>query len=117
MIEPPRKRGLEDVHEVDAGAQCGLHAALEVVHRGVRHDLQQRRHAHRARHGDATEVVALEIDDHHVLGAVLRIGEELLGRRRAGPRALERPGGDAALGEIDGELLTMAAVPVSRNAP
>ena len=53
---------------------------------------------HRARARDATQVVAREIDEHDVLGVLLRIGEQLvlerdvvLGRRAARPRAGDRP--------------------------
>ena len=48
-------------------------------------DREQRRHADRADLADPTEVVADEIDDHHVLGLVL--GQEAVGRRRG---ALDR---------------------------
>ena len=51
----------------------------------------------------AAEVVALEIDDHHVLGALLRVREQRCAQRRvahrvgvARPRALDRLGVDAA---------------------
>ena len=34
----------------------------------------------RARHADPAEVVAGQVDEHHVLGALLRVGEQLLGQ-------------------------------------
>ena len=34
-----------------------------------------------ARHADPAEVVAGQVDEHHVLGALLRVGEQLLGER------------------------------------
>ena len=51
------------------------------------------RHVHGARLADAGEVVAAEVDEHHVLGAVLLGGEQpldvALGRLgRAGDRAV-----------------------------
>ena len=49
----------------------------------LRHQL---RPAHRARLADAREVVPLEVDDHHVLGGVLRVVDVLA----RGPRALDR---------------------------
>ena len=50
----------------------------------------------RAGLADAREVVAAEVDEHHVLGAVLRRGEQSLGvalarMGRAGDRVQARP--------------------------
>ena len=61
----------------------------EVQDVAVALDVHVLRHGHGARPRDAPEVVAAEVDEHHVLGALLRValellGEELvLGRRRA----------------------------------
>ncbi len=61
------------------------------------------RDADRARSADPAEVVAQDVDDHHVLGPVLGAGQELgreravfLGRRAARSRALDRVGRDPA---------------------
>ena len=52
---------------------------------------------------DPAEVVAPEVDEHHVLGALLGVGEELVGdpevlggRGAARARAGDRPRGDVA---------------------
>ena len=57
--------------------------------------LEEARDAHRPRPAHAREVVAPEVDEHHVLGAVLLGGEQplgvaLAGRRRAGDRVQRR---------------------------
>jgi hypothetical protein len=43
-----------------------------------------------ARLGDPAEVVSLEVDDHHVLGALLRVGDELGDERRVGVASAPR---------------------------
>ncbi len=60
------------------------------------------RHAHAARGGDPSHVVAAEVDEHHVLGSLLLAAPELLGEtqillvgRAAGPRAGDGMGLDA----------------------
>ncbi len=65
--------------------------------------LEERRHGDAAGRADDGEVVAQQIDDHEVLGAVLRVGGEraaqavVLARRRApARRPLHRAGDDAA---------------------
>ena len=75
------------------------------MHRRVRLDGAERRHAHGARQADAREVVAREVDDHDVLGAVLGVRREVGRERRveqrvvvARPRALDRPRLAAAVG-------------------
>ena len=57
----------------------------------------------RAAHADAAEVVAQDVHDHHVLGAILRAGQELAGEGAVGfrrgasrARALDRVRGHAA---------------------
>ena len=49
-------------------------------------DLHVLRDPHRARPGDPPEVVAPEVDEHHVLGPLLRVGLELLGEELVLPR-------------------------------
>ena len=60
------------------------------------------RHLHRARHADFREIVAQQIDDHDILGAILaalgqrqRLKRVENGIGEAAPRALDRPGLDA----------------------
>ena len=67
-----------------------------MIERGQLDDVAELVDADRAGLGDAAEVVALEVDDHQVLGGVLVGGGELLGATgRARARALDRPGLDA----------------------
>ncbi len=65
--------------------------------------------AHRARLDapparDAPEVVAREVDDHHVLGRVLGGGEQRLGARLARRGALDRRGDDLVAGPAQEQL-------------
>ena len=60
--------------------------------------------------GDAADVVAPEVDEHHVLGPLLRIGQELLGKRAillrrgaAPPRAGEGPHRHRPVDAVSGE--------------
>jgi hypothetical protein len=73
-----------------------------VHHVRVAFDLHQLLHSYRPSFRDAPDVVAPEVDQHHVLGALLGVREELLfglgvqlGRRAAAARARERAVGHA----------------------
>ena len=91
-----REAGAEQVEVRDAVAQLTGDLGDEV--RDVREalGLEEALDVDRPRHGDAREVVAAEVDEHHVLGPVLLRGEQALGvalagRRRAGDRVQARP--------------------------
>ena len=63
---------------------------------------------HRPIAGDAANIVAAEIDEHHVLGTFLGIGQQFLGESlvfvfvaTAGPRSGERPDGHASIDDPD----------------
>ena len=65
-------------------------------------------HLDRADLGDAADIVAAEIEQHQMLGALLGIGEKLLGqgavlgrRLAAPPRAGDRPDGHLAVAHPD----------------
>src|SRR5207249_5828359 len=64
-------------------------------------DLHVLADGHRPGSGDAAQVVAAEVDEHDVLGALLRIGLELLGQERvlASVRATRAGSGDRVRGE------------------
>ena len=73
------------------------HLAHDVHHVREALDLHALHELDRADLGDAPDVVAPEVDEHDVLGALLRVGEELLlerevllGRLAAAPRSRER---------------------------
>ena len=116
VIEPPGKVAASSAAEADVGAQAPAHGRDEVVHGRQRDDPRQRRHLDAARAADAPQIVALEVDDHDVLGAILRRGEELGGGRAIGvgigaarPRPLDGPGLDGAVGVERKEALGRVA--------
>ena len=88
-----RERRAHEIGEIDPGAQPAGDGAHEVEQAGVGLDREQLRHAHRPVLAHAAEVVAREIDDHHVLGPVLVAQGQ---RRPVGRGALDRAGLDAA---------------------
>jgi hypothetical protein len=82
--------------------EAAFDGADELMHARERLDVEQLAHAYGARHANLPEIVAQKIDDHDVLGAVLRARAQLLCERavarrigRARPRALDRLGLDA----------------------
>ena len=80
--------------EPDVGAAPPAHRAHEMVRgRGGASTAHSAGTCDRARLAHAAEVVAGEVDDHHVLGAVLRARAQ---RRRVGAGSLDRPGLDVA---------------------
>ncbi len=81
------------------------------MHVGVALQREQLRHPHAADAAAAPEVVAQEVDDHQVLGAVLRAAEQVVGVRlilvrgqTARARALDRAGLHLALAQADEAL-------------
>ncbi len=89
VMEPPGKVAWRSVGEAGVrpeGALDERHHVLDARKRLGRHEL---RPAHASRDAHPGEVVALEVDDHHVLGGVLRRGVEL-GRPSGRTRALDR---------------------------
>ena len=86
------------VPRAELGAHLAADLAHDVHHVRVALDLHAHRELHRAGLRDAADVVAREIDEHHVLGELFGIGEELLGEgdvfggvRAAAARAGEGP--------------------------
>ena len=93
-----RTRSAADV----PGRRRALDRRHQMVHAGMRLEREQLPRGHRAVARHAAEVVAREVDDHHVLGHVLRAGAQrerqaaVLGRIRvARARALDRTRLDA----------------------
>ena len=86
----------EQVERVAARRQPARHRRDEVLDGGGPLEPAQPRDADRAGLADAAEVVAQDVDDHHVLGAVLGAGEQLA-REAPGPRARSRPRGRVPL--------------------
>ena len=78
-----REAGAQELERRDAVAQLADDLRDEVRDVRVALRLHEALDAHGARHADAREVVAAEVDEHHVLGAVLL-------RRRGAPRRRPR---------------------------
>ena len=81
------------------------------MHVRVGLDGHERVDVHGAELAHAAEVVAAEVDEHHVLGALLLVGQQLLGdrlvvvdRRAARAGAGDRPRRDVAAGDRDQRL-------------
>ena len=100
----PRDRAAGEArHEHVGMADVGPHRPrptddTRCITLAVRSSSHSCRHLHRAGHRGRDEVVAQQVDDHHVLGAVLHGRRELgasaassVGRRAAAARALDRP--------------------------
>ena len=93
--------GLEHVHVRHAVVQHALDVAHDVHHVAVALDHEGLGHLDRADLRDATDVVARQVDQHHVLGALLRVGQQfdlgrlvLLGRGTARTGAGQRADDD-----------------------
>src|SRR5437667_78709 len=75
------KAGLEHVERVIAVAQLPAHFAHEVLHVGVALDREQVRDMYAAEPRHPPHVVPPQIHEHHVLGALLLVGAQLVGER------------------------------------
>ena len=82
VTDPPGKVARSSSARPTSGAQRARDGRDQVPHPGHRRLGHQRRHVDAARLAHAAEVVALEVDDHDVLGAVLGA----VGDRAAAPR-------------------------------
>ena len=88
----------------DLGSQPAAHIGDDVMHVGIALDHHQFVHRHRTGLADTPDVIALEIDQHHVLGPLLRVSDQLSRQTAIGARigaawsgTRDRPGlGDAA---------------------
>src|SRR5690606_20949265 len=88
----------KQIRNVGGGRKRRGNGGGELVHRGVVLDLEECGRRDRAELSDPTDVVPQEIDDHEVLGAILRRPGELRGERlvlldppAAGPGSLHGP--------------------------
>ena len=91
MIEPPGKVARSSAASDDAGAQAAAHLGHHVHEQRI---LRARRRARATSTlpvaADAAEVVALEVDDHHVLGALLGVARSSRRAPVAVPRSRRR---------------------------
>src|SRR5262249_48462035 len=97
----PREGRADHIDRPRAGPQAALDRGYQVVDLGVALDRLGLRHHDRPISADAPQVVALQVDDHRQLGAVLVAGLELIAQARVllrgrppGPRPLDGPGND-----------------------
>ena len=108
---PRRQRRAQHVHRADPLAQSARDLADDVEDVGVGLDDHQLVDRDRAVLADPAEVVAAEVDQHHVLGPLLRVVDQPLGeaavlvlaapaRRGAG----DRPRLDPVAGDLDQRL-------------
>ena len=129
VIEPPGKAARTQSHRGALRAEPGPHGADQLVHGGVRLDLEDAPHSHRARYGAPAEVVADQVDDHQVLrrGPSRRSAAPaqrgVLPRGGAArPGALDRPGLGASRPRLirrnrSGEVLSTAVGPKREQRP
>ena len=90
---PAGKRRAQQVERRDAvGAARRATSETRCVMCENRSGLEEALDLHRAGHADAREVVAAEVDEHHVLGAVLLRGEQPLGVALARAASSRRSG-------------------------
>ena len=78
---PAGKGRAQHVHRIQAGLQLALHVGNDVHHVRIVLDLHVLGHLDGADLRDAADVVAPQIHQHHMLGALLRIGQQF-GRQR-----------------------------------
>ena len=113
-----REDGAQRVERVELRPQPALDVADEVEDVAVALDLHVLRHGHRARPGDAPEVVAPEVDEHHVLGPLLGVALELLGEELVlGRRGAARPRAGDRVGRQAVALRPGGGAPGSRRRP
>src|SRR3989454_2362471 len=75
---PRREARAERIERVEAGGELAVDDGREMHHVREAVDTHELAHADRARTRDSADVVAREIDEHHVLGALLLRRPELL---------------------------------------
>ena len=103
VIEPPGNAARSRSSASVPGRELADDGRDQMMDGGVVLEREELGHAHRARRADARQIVAHQVDDHQVLGAILRaLGQRLaqrgvvLGADAARPRALDRPRLDVA---------------------
>ena len=72
-----REGGLEHIHIGEALFERAFHIAHDVHHVAIALHTECVRHLHRTDLRDAPDVVARQVDQHHMLGALLGVGHQL----------------------------------------
>ena len=93
--------GAQRVHRADVGAQRAGHRGDDVHDVAVGLDGHERLDLDGAVLADAAEVVAAEVDEHHVLGALLLVREQLAGDALRPPRRSAPRGRVPAIGRVE----------------
>jgi hypothetical protein len=78
---PGRERRLQHVERAEARPQHPFDVRHDVHHVRVALDDHPVGHFHRSGDGDAADVVARQVDQHHVLGDLLRVLDQLFRQR------------------------------------
>ncbi len=76
------KQRAQNLCKAQVIAQFGLDGRGHLPDAAIRVDREQRGHRDRARRRDTPDIVAQQVDDHQVLGAILWIGCECLAHLR-----------------------------------
>ena len=108
---PGRERRADQLRIADAGREGAVHVGDQVPHAWMGLHAQQSGYRHTAGHADPAEVVAHQVDDHHVFrlvlgGALKCLALSACGRLVIKPRrgALDRPGQHAGPGTAKEQL-------------
>ena len=101
----------ERIERVEVRLEPRLDVRHEMEHVAVALDLHVLADRHGPRPGDAAQIVAAQVDEHHVFGAFLGVALELLGQQRvfasvspARPRTGDRVGGQAIALDLQEKL-------------
>jgi hypothetical protein len=81
VMVPPGNTARKASNTHHAVTQAAAHGRFDVMDVAVAGDFHQRRHLHAARFAYPPEVVALEVDQHDVFGALLRMRLEARAQR------------------------------------
>ena len=112
VIEPQGKSAASTSTGPSPSSSVGGDGRGHLQQRRIGLDREQRRHLDAAGAGDAGEIVAQQIDDHQILGALLGIGGEGGGIGVGRRGALHRPRGEAARLEREEQFRREAEQPV-----
>src|SRR5262249_36119818 len=104
------ERRPQELCDPDLRPQLPRHRRHEMVDGGVALDVRERIHPDGAGDADAAEVVALEVDDHHMLRPLLRVGEQL-----GGERGITEPPAAARARSLDRARLDPGAPPAEKQ--